>query len=364
MRISRSTARVATVAAAVALLAGCNGASQSSGLAPAAVNPALSQSHSHIPPAIAAAKTVRLHRNVHKSWISPDIARAPRLLFLTDYGADAIYVFTMPALVLKATLTGLSFPEGACEDASGNIWVANAGASQLIQYSRTGSQLKTLSTPGFYPAGCAVNWSNNDLAVANIESTTGGAGNITVYANASGGGTSYTDPNIGQYFFVGYDPSGNLFFDGENGTSRTAAYFAELPVGSSTTKTISLSGATLHFAGFVQWFKGGYVALGDQMCGGTPSACVYWIAVSGSTGTNLGTTNLSNYQGGAVCDLVQGVIAANGQRYVAGSDYEGTCGNTVTTANRWPYEAGGTPTNYNSTNSGFVEPLGAAVSAK
>jgi hypothetical protein len=363
MRISRSGAGIAAVAAAAALLAGCNGAPQSSALAPAG-NPGLSPSHSHIPPSIAAAKTGRIHRDAGRSWISPDIARAPRLLFITDYGSDSIYIFTMPALVLKATLTGLSFPEGACEDASGNIWVANAGASQLIQYSRTGTQLKTLSTPGFYPAGCAVNWKNNDLAVANIESTTAGPGNITIFTNASGSGTAYTDPNIAQYFFVGWDPSGNLFYDGENNASRTAAYFGELPAGSSTPKTITLSGATLHFAGFVQWFKGGYVALGDQMCGGTSSACVYWISVSGSTGTNLGTTNLSNYEGGAVCDLVQGVIAANGQRYVAGADYEGTCGNTVTTANRWPYESGDTPTNYNNTNSAFVEPLGAAVSAK
>jgi len=362
MRISSFGARVFGAAAAVALLAACNGAQPggsaggSGAFAPSGLR--------HGPPTLAAAATSRIHRHAQRSWISPDVRRAPRLLFVTDYGSDAVYIFTMPALVLKGTLTGLSFPEGACEDASGNIWVADTGASQLIQFSRTGSQLKTLSTPGFYPAGCAINRSNNDVAVANIESTSGGPGNITVYANGSGTGTPYTDPNIAQYFFVGYDPSGNLYYDGENNSSRTAAYFGELAAGSSTPKTITLSGATLHFAGFVQWYNGGYVALGDQMCGGTNAACVYWISVSGSTGTNLGTTNLSNYQGGAVCDLVGGVIAANGQRYVAGADYEGTCGNTVTTANRWPYEAGGTPTNYNNTNSSFVEPLGAAVSAK
>lgn len=300
--------------------------------------------------------------NHRKSWISPDAKGAPRLLFISDYGADDVAIFTMPKMALKGQITGLSFPEGECTDASGNVWVANTGASAMQLYSRTGTLLRTLSVAGEYPSGCAVNKSNGDLAVVNIENTSAGPGNVTVFPNATGSGTPYTNPSFYLYFFVGYDNAGNIFFDGMD-SSRVTSYFAELPSGSNNTQLISLSGATLHVAGMIQWYRpGGYLALGDQACAGSAASCIYWVSVSGTTGTITGTTDLSNYEGGAVCDLAQGVIAGNGARYVAGADYE-SCGNTPTTANRWPYEGGGPPTNYNN-GAGLVEPLGAAVSTK
>lgn len=343
--------------AAAVLLAACGGSQQTSALAPTGAGVKVTV----LAPVVKPLSII--HPNRGKSWVSRDEKGAPRLLFVSDFGADDVDIFKMPSMTLKGTLTGFDFPEGECVDTAGNIWIANAAASEMVQYSRTGTLLKTLSDPGFYPADCAVNKSNNDLAVANIESTSAGTGNITVFANSSGSGTSYTNSNIAEYFFLGYDPSGNLYFDGTN-ASRGTSYFAELPSGSSSTKLITLSGVTLHFAGMIQWYSvGSYLALGDQECGGTPSACIYWITVSGSTGSNLGTTSLTNYEGGAVCSMAQAVIAANGERYVAGSDYEGVCGYTATTAYRWPYESGGAPTNYNDT-AGLVEPLGAAVSTK
>jgi hypothetical protein len=343
-----------------ATLAACSGGSQqSSVITPGGLgSEAL---HVGVVPAPAARPAVAIRPNHAKSWVAPDAKDAPRLLFITDYGASDVNIFTMPDLKLKGTLTGFDYPEGACEDHSGNIWIANTGAFEIEEYSRTGTLLNTLSDTYGYPAACAFD-NKNDLAVANIESDTAGAGSIVVYANASGSGTVYTNSAFYLYFFVGYDPNGNLFFDGMN-SSRTTSYLAELPAGSSSTQLITLSGATLYVAGFVQWYRNGsYLAVGDQECGGSPASCVYWVNVSGSTGTVTGTTNLSNYEGGAVCDLAEGVIAAYGERYVAGADYD-TCGYTPITANRWAFDAGGTPTNYNNTAS-FVEPLGAAVSAK
>jgi hypothetical protein len=361
MKTSRPARRALLACAAVALLAACSsGSQQSSALAPTAPNAA---KHGMLPPAPAAKSVSEIHPNLHKSWISPDAKRAPRLLFISDYGGDDVDIFTMPDMALKGTLTGFSSPEGECTDTSGNIWIANTGAQELQQYTRTGTLLQTLSDTGEYPAACAINRANNDMAVANIENSSGGPGNITVFTNSSGTGTVYTNPSIAQYFFVGYDPNGNLFFDGTN-ESRTSSYFAELPSGSSTTRTISLSGGSLYLAGFIQWYKtGNYIALGDQECNGTVgTSCVYWVVVSGSSGTITATTPLSNYQGGQVCDLVQGVIAGNGERYLAGPDYE-SCGLTASTAYRWPYEAGGAPTHYND-SAGFVEPIGAAISTK
>ena len=347
--------------AAVAILAACGGGSQPpSALTPA--NPIASNATKHramVPAPVIS--NVAPHPNRGKSWVAKDIAGAPRLLFISDYGASDVLIFTMPQMVLKGTLTGFDFPEGECSDSSGNIWIANTGALEIQEYSRTGTLLGTLSDSYGYPASCAFD-KNGNLAVANIENTTAGAGNIVVYANASGSGTVYTNSAFFEYFFVGYDPNGNLFFDGTN-SSRTSSYLAELPAGSSNTTLINLSG-TLHLAGLVQWYRNGnYLALGDQECNGIPSACVYWVSVSGSTGTITGTTDLFDFEDYQVCSMAQAVIAANGERYLTGPDYEAPCGFTPTTANRWAWDAGGAPNHYNSTAS-FTEPIGAAVSTK
>lgn len=359
-----SIARPSFIAcAAGALLAGCsNAGTPSSTLAPPSGGAAAALKHAAVP-SVAARPDAAVRPNHHKSWVSPDAKRAPRLLFISDYGAGDVSIFTLPDLTLKGTLTGFSFPEGECSDASGNIWIANTGASQMLLYTRTGTLVKTLSVPNEFPAGCSVNKSNNDLAVTNIESVSGGAGSVMVFKNGSGSGTTYTAPSLYLYFFAGYDDSGNLFFDGMD-ASRLTSYLAELPNGSGNPKLITINGPTIYVAGLVQWYKSGsYLALGDQECGGIPSACIFFVSISGSTGNVTGGTSVATYNGNPVCDLAEGVIAAYGERYVAGADYE-SCGYTPITANRWLYPAGGPPTNYNNSTSSFVEPLGAAVSTK
>jgi hypothetical protein len=314
-------------------------------------------------PALAPMSVTAVRQDRHRSWVSPDVKGAPRLLFISDFATGVVDIFTMPDLTLKGTLTGYSFPEGMCTNRSGNIWVADEGNSRMRLISRIGNVLDTLNTPGEFPVGCAFNSSNGDLAVINIETTSYTEGNITVYPHGSHHGTAYTNPNIFAYFYAGYDPNGNLFFDGRNASD--VAYVAELPAGSAGTQTIALSGGTLHYPGMVQWYNAGsYLALGDQQCNSTNESCVYWVSIAGSSGTITGTTNLNNSLGTPVCDLNQGVIAANGERYLAGPDYE-SCGATPSSVYRWAYDAGGDPTNfYSNTTSGLVEPLGAAISTK
>ena len=96
-------------------------------------------------PSVAARPDAAVRTDHDKSWVSPDAKRAPRLLFISDYGAGDVSIFSLPGLTLKGTLTGFSFPEGECSDASGNIWIANTGASQMLLYTRTGTLVKTLS---------------------------------------------------------------------------------------------------------------------------------------------------------------------------------------------------------------------------
>lgn len=367
MRISRSAAYAMSALAAAALLAACNGTGGSqSALAPATQsNAAHSAGHGTMPlyqkVSLALTKLRAPQPDHHKSWVSPDAKRAPRLLFVSDALYGDVYMFTMPGLALKGTLTGYVEPQGMCADASGNVWLANtegngSSGGTLVEFARDGTVLNTLDDTGYYPVSCAVNKANGDLAVTNIISTSDEAGNVEVFHNATGTPTTYTSSNMFEYFFAGYDPSGNLFVDGSPNISRTSTSFAELVSGGTSMTPITVGGGTVAFPGMVQWYSAGsYWAVGDQLCS---PACVDWVTISGSTGTITGKTTFSSPTG----DMVQGTIGANGEKYLAGGMINFTTGSTV---NRWPWDAGGSATNtYTFTASADNEPLGTAISTK
>jgi hypothetical protein len=362
MKISGSATYALGVLAAVAILAGCSSSgagSQYSPVSPMAAGPGMTgMGHTaHVLDrhnTMTSVKTVKVHPDHHKSWVSPDAAKAPRLYFASDSGTNDVYILTMPGLALKGTLTGFSEPQGECSDKNGNIWVTNTGTSQIYLLSRTGSTIGTLSDPDGYPVGCAVNPTNGDLAVTDIFDFSE-AGGVLIYHNGSGSPTRISNPAQYEYYFVGYDSSGNLFTDGWSYPSFTFT-ISTIPAGSSTASTVSISGGTPTFPGMVQWYRAGnYLAVGDQECGGQAASCIFWYSISGSTATYTGQTDLSTSGGGAVTDLVQGVIAANNEKYLAGGDAG------AATANRWMWDAGGAPTN---SVGGLSLPIGAAISTK
>jgi hypothetical protein len=363
MRISRAATYALSALAAAALLAACSsGGSQSSAYAPS--SGANAPMGAHVPnahakfPANTAVRTPNVHRDHHKSWVSPDAARLPRLLFISDDGTDDVYIFSMPAMTLMGTITGFDEVQGMCDDASGNIWITNTESFQIFQYSRTGSLLKTLDDADGYPVGCAVNKKNGDLAVTNIIDASGELpGNIVVYTNASGSGTEIANPDQSEYFFPTYDLRGNLYADGFSRSSYVYV-LSECPSGSSTCHSLSLSGGSIVFPGGLNWdrVKNDLVA-GDQECLDEAASCQYQITISGSTATITGSTTLSNYNGTG-CDVDQGTIAPF-SRYFAGPCI--TEDSADSTAARWPYPAGGDPTNY-STSVDF--PIGSAISNK
>jgi hypothetical protein len=270
----------------------------------------------------------------------------------------------MPALALKGQITGFTAPYGLCSDGQGQIWVVDADSNLLSLYSRSGTLVKTLSDSGI-PYGCAVNKKTGDLAVMNNETSGSGPGDVVVYKNASGSGTSYVDTSAEfYYYFGGYDPNGNLFVSALTYSSPLTFALLELPSGAGSLNTISISGGTIYYPATVQWTsEHGYLAVGDQLCGGsTGAACVYWLTVSGSTATITGNTKLLNYDGTPTCDVLQGEIAANGQRYFAGGNYDFCNGYLTPYANRWAFPAGGEPTNHSTYT--VEAPIGSAISTK
>jgi hypothetical protein len=274
------------------------------------------------------------------SWMAPE-ARSGSLLYVSSVLTGDVYAYSYSTRKLVGTLTGFTQPYGLCVDNAANVWIVNDGASQIVEYAHGGTTpIATLSDPGEYPEGCAIDSVTGNLAVTNFYSTSG-SGSVSIFAGARGTPHIYSDPVMVNYRFCGYDPQGNLFVDGANSSSVFA--FAELPKGSSTFANISLN-AKIEWPGGVQW-DGKYVAVGD-----TDTGTVY--RTNGAKGVVKGSTQLdgTNY-------VNQFWIASSagkkrkGAKLVAPSQDGGVVG-------FYEYPTGGSPV----TTIAVQEPFGATVS--
>jgi uncharacterized repeat protein (TIGR03803 family) len=337
-------ALLATVA-----LSACNGA----GFQNAPVVNDTSSSARELLPEVAQNQFVAVHPDRRKSWISLDGSSEQQLLYISN--APDVDIYSLPSLTLTGTLTGLTGAEGMCTDASGDVWIALE--SSLVEYPPGGtSPIATLNVPGS-PGSCAIDPTTGDLAVVDVVGPSSSHGAILVYENASGSPTVITNPSQYYYNWAGYDDNGNLYFDGRNHSGVFMLSYAA--AGSSSAHTIDVSGGTIYQAGMVVWnAKRGDLVVGDERCGNTLNSCVYSLRVGAHTGRITGTTTLSNYEGGGVCTLYQGVLLSNDAQ-LASADYQG-CGYANASVYLWPFPAGGTPTDYN--EPGPTDPVGAAVS--
>lgn len=331
----------------VASLCACNGGSTATPYSGAASNLTLTS--------IARWAAPR-HPDRRKSWISPELAKAKAstTLFVSDSGTADVYIYSLPALKVVATITGFDQPQGECSDNKGNVWVTDTNAQTIYELSRHGYLEKELSDSLGWPAACAFDPSTGNLAVMNLFGASGADGAVLIYSKAKGIPASYTNPNQAFYNFGAYH-EGNLFFDGRDANGNFM--LSELAKGAKSATTITLQGGTIYFPGMVQWnTTANDLIVGDQACGNLYAGCLYGVTVAKSTGTVKSTTVLQNASGGPLCDLVQ-AVEFNGQ--VAGSD-NNYCGSLPSTTYLWAYPAGGSATNYN--NATDATPVGAAIS--
>lgn len=297
-----------------------------------------------------------------KTWISPNVVQnAPRLLFAADAGIGTVYILRMPDMAERGRIEGLNFPLGECGDSNGNIYIADNGTGDVYKYSRAGLELEVYNDSAYgQPVACAVNPANGDVAVVNAFGPTGDAGNVAVFSSVTGAPTLVTNPAQFYYAFAGYDPQGNLWITGDDGSFNVIV--SGCAASSSTCGTIPISGGTLHAAGAVQWDRVNNTwVVFDPSCNGQDSACSYPVSGSGVLG--IPTDYLTDV-GSPVCDMVQGIIAADhGNKYAAGGNHD-TCGGSKDEFNRWRYPGGGVPTNHTLPGLGFIEPTGVAISNK
>jgi hypothetical protein len=182
-------------------------------------------------------------------------------------------------------------------------------------------------------------------------------GAVLVYHHAAGVPNVYTNSKQYNYYFGGYDSSGNLFFDGR--TAQNKFILSELPVNAAKATTVTVSGGKIYTPGMVQWDAGtSQLVVGDQNCGNATVSCIYQVRINAGRGTISRTIALQNSSGGQVCDLIQGVLW---RKSVIGSDFD-LCSSQSSATYAWHYPGGGVPTAQNDRNDS--EPFGAAVSSE
>jgi hypothetical protein len=213
------------------------------------------------------------------------------LLYVSSQVTNEVYVYSYPQEKLVGTLTGFTRVYGLCSDSKGDVYVADAGSSQIFEYAHGGTKpIAALSDPSQFPTSCAVDPKTGNLAVTNYQSLNasgqGQIGDVAVYAHAQGTPSLYLDSRIQDPLFCGYDDKDDLFVDGlssaitPSGGTIEVSRFGELPKGSTKFTDIKLTqGAN----GGIQW-DGKDVIVGDSGYLGRSESAVNRIAVSGTTG--------------------------------------------------------------------------------
>ena len=152
------------------------------------------------------------------------------------------------------------------------FWIV-AGAKEITEYVVPKKPIKTLSVPSDeMPSSCSID-AGGDLVVGILNGTH--AGDLVIFKNASGSGTTISTP-LAREYFSGYDNQGNLFFDGV--TRDFTSHLEEMPKGSTKIKTIATSNI-IGLAGSVQW-DGTYLTVTDMA-----ASKMYRYTVSGRKAT-------------------------------------------------------------------------------
>ena len=258
--------------------------------------------------------------------MAPD-ARSKDLLYVVNVWDATVYSY--PQGKLEGKIGSLYEGGGACADQAGNVYIVNQGGGKIYKYAHGRKQLlETLQATGEDPEGCAVDPTTGNLAVATLGDYSYG-GNVAIYPDGSGSPTNYTAPNIGYYFYCGYDEAGNLFVDGLSKEATGNFVLAELPKGGSSLEYVTLD-QYLGWPGGVQWDKK-YLLVGDQN-----TTSIYRFRISGNTGKEVGAVELG---GGDVNAVKQ--FYANAGKLVVPSFCNFYCSGIVL---YYEYPAGGSPT--------------------
>ncbi|HEX3457709.1 MAG TPA: hypothetical protein VHR97_07110 [Candidatus Baltobacteraceae bacterium] len=288
------------------------------------------------------------------SWIAPGVDVSTALLYVSDWDTNDVFIYNYASKTLTGKLTGLREPYGQCIGATGQVWIAEAGGFAIAEYAHAAEKpTKRLQTTG-YPIGCAVNHTNGDLAVSNFTGKSG-AGSVQIWKGGTGQPTTHTLSALYYLWPPAYDDKGNLFVEGQakNGLFSVA----ELIKGGGTLHTVSMPGATIHFAGAALW-DGKYVGITDQNSDNKNTTVIFRTTVANFKASIVGRIHLNDDCSHDYADVMQPFVVP-----VPGSSPVTIVGANVSCSSRfdfWPFPSGGRPKV--TLQNAPLQPLGQSVS--
>jgi hypothetical protein len=160
--------------------------------------------------------------NQTTSWMAAGAAQQQSLLYVTNFTGNNVGVYSYDAGKTLTLVGSLQVPEpsGVCSDKKGHVFIASQHGHAVHEFDRGGTKpifVIKLAQAGI-PAGCAVDPSSGELAVAINKPNAKFIGHfaaVLVFASGSDRGQEY-DYSGGFYSvsFPAYDNKGNLFVDG------------------------------------------------------------------------------------------------------------------------------------------------------
>jgi hypothetical protein len=344
-----------TIGIAAALLAGC--ATQrladtpppaaDAGFEAAATSDAIAGTMPHF---VAGAKRPD-HRT---SRMLPGAKNVKKLLYISDWSTNDVYVYDYNKGTLEGQITGLNDPYGQCVDKKGNVWVVAYGGSAVSEFAHGGTQaVKTLTT-GYQPMGCSVDPTTGNLAVAGSES-------VDVFVHARGKAHGYQNHVCFPFWAPGYDGAGNLYVEALlYGSAKPLSGYTdplacELPHGGRSLRGVHLSFG-IYYPASVMW-DGKHLTLSDQDYLDNKETAIDRVSEDASGNlTLIGQTILTDDCEGSVVEVPQPFIV--GKTVVGGNLRCSSYGQPK--FDYWPYPAGGNPTR--SLQSPPAKPVGQSVS--
>jgi len=133
------------------------------------------------------------------------------LLYVSNSGNGTVTVYDDRTHSLVATLTGFQRPKGECVDSSGDVFITDRLAEDVVEYAHGGTApIAVISDSGFQDYACSVDLTTGDLAVANSYQRDGNAGAIAIYSHASGSPQLYHIDRVPNPQTCAYDDRGDL----------------------------------------------------------------------------------------------------------------------------------------------------------
>jgi hypothetical protein len=270
--------------------------------------------------------------------------------FISDFNNSEVYELDRNGNTC-ATLTGFTNPQGMSTDKSGNLWVANTDAENILEINPSnGNVIATYNDAGQYPVDvCVANNSGNFAVPTIFNANTGGPGEIDLFTsgNTSGptgvaSGATYTSPRFCAYdkteHYVVFDDA-DIFNTGANNVGAIA------PGNYTGTKNIVAlnTSNSIEFPGGVQFNGNQQPVIDDQ-----EAFALYTYNVSGTTLNVAQTTPLSQ-----ASDPVSFAFAP-------GYGLALTADAGLAAAQLYKYPAGGAPLGTFPVGSGSL-PIGAAI---